>query len=84
MPIRKKKTLTVPEIPEGETDETCLEHTKTMKKEMAKTSNRDFTQIRELMDLTYPFRRKDIVTEPVSVPSLLKLYPALQLPSEVS
>jgi len=44
-----------------------------MKKELDKSTNRNLSLVKELIDLTYPFRRKDIITEPVSVPSLLKL-----------
>ena len=52
-----------------------------MKVEMAK-SKKNASQIKELMQLTYPHRRQLITTGAVA--DVLKEYPALQLVSEVS
>lgn len=73
----------LPHLPDGETTDTCRDHQKKMVKEMVKPVNRNLVLIKELMDITYPFRRRCILTEPTPVNSLLKDYPALQLPTEV-
>lgn len=74
----------IPEKPEGETLETCREHASLLRKEMMKTSNRNACMIRELMDLTFPFRRERILIDPRPVEDVTKEYPALTLVSEVS
>lgn len=84
--IKKRKGTAVPVLDEGETNETTKEHTRQLQKEMAKGS-RNYQLIKQLMDLTYKYRRISIVdglpgTESVS--KILDIYPALQLVTEVS
>jgi hypothetical protein len=79
--LKKRKVVDIPQLADGETEETCAEHTKHMKVEMAK-SKKNASQIKELMQLTYPHRRQLITTGAVT--DVLKEYPALQLVSEVS
>lgn len=74
----------LPEMQEGETQETCKEHIACMKKEMKKSSNRKMAVIKELMDLTYPYRRQAILQQPTEIDSVIREYPALGLVSEVS
>ena len=69
---------------QGETEETCKEHITIMKKEMGKTTNKNVAMIRELMDLTYPLRRREILTNPTSIKGYIAKYPALQLVAEVN
>lgn len=45
-------------MPEGETKETCEEHKSIMKKEMARSSNRNLALVRELMGVTFAYRRE--------------------------
>ena len=68
----------------GETDATIEEHIITMKKEMGKVSNKNLILIKELMNVTYDSRRKNILSNPVSIKETMKMYPALTLVSEVS
>ena len=73
----------VPEKPAGETLETCQEHALVLRKEMSKTTNKNMCMIKQLMTVTYPFRREHILKEPAAVHDILKGYPALNLVSEV-
>lgn len=82
--LKKVDGAEIPELPEGETVETCKEHVACLKKEMKKTSNKNVTMIRELMDTTYATRRKSVLLEPKAIDEVLKEYPALRLMSEVS
>ncbi|XP_028416459.1 sterile alpha motif domain-containing protein 3-like [Dendronephthya gigantea] len=78
--LKKRKVDDIPELADGETEETCKEHTKHMKAEMAK-SKRNASVIKELMQLTYPYRRQQIINGIVT--DVLQEYPALKLVSEV-
>jgi hypothetical protein len=49
---RKEEYL---EMPEGETEETCKDHAKLMKKEMARTTNKTLAMLKELMGITFSF-----------------------------
>lgn len=71
-------------MPDGETNETCLEHISNMKKELLKTTNKNLNLVKKLMELTFAHRRQIIVFNPVTVQELVNTYPALQLVSEVS
>ena len=64
-------------IPEGETQETMLEHIKVMKKEMARSSNRNMALVKDLMALTFGYRRQSMLKEVVPVSQLIQEYPAL-------
>ena len=79
---KKRKLADFPQLPEGETRETCTEHKKVLVKEMAK-SRRNLPLIRELMELTYSHRRHDFLKQPKTVEAILEEYPALHLISEV-
>ena len=86
MPKKVKKTDVgrIPEKPEGETLETCKEHVALMKKEMLKSTNRKMIMIKDLIELTFPFRRESILLEPAAIDAVIQQYPALSLISEVS
>ena len=51
---------------------------------MKKTTNRKMAVIKDLMELTYPYRRKSILLQPSEIDVVLHEYPALTLTSEVS
>ena len=82
-PKMKKRKLDVPNMIDGETTETCEEHKKVMVVEMTKTK-KNFNLIKELMELTYPYRRQKLLLEAKSLDDILIEYPALQLITEVS
>ena len=81
---RRDVDRSIPEMPEGETNETCVEHVATMKKGMGKTTNRNLVLLKELMEITFPYRRTELIQTPVHVSELLVKFPALQLVSHVS
>ncbi|CAB3988509.1 Hypothetical predicted protein [Paramuricea clavata] len=78
-----KQTASEEEAISGETGETCQEHLNALKKEMAKTKNKNFFLIKELMVATFEARRKHITTSPTTLHVLLLDYPGLRLVSEV-
>ena len=82
-PKMKNRKLDVPSMIDGETTETCEEHKKVMVVEMKKTK-KNFNLIKELMELTYPYRRQKLLLEPKILDDILIEYPALQLITEVS
>ena len=82
--VRRVDTNKVPEMLEGETEETCKEHVKAMSKEMLKSTNRNVAMVKELMMITYAIRRKGVLIEQKVIPDVLQEYPALGLTSEVS
>ena len=82
--LKKDDVGKIPEMMDGETEETCKEHILVMKKEMKKTTNRKMAVIKDLMELTYPYRRKSILLQPSEIDVVLHEYPALTLTSEVS
>ena len=82
--LKKDDVGKIPEMMDGETEETCKEHILVMKKEMKKTTNRKMAVIKDLMELTYPYRRKSILLQPSEIDVVLHEYSALTLTSEVS
>ena len=80
--MKRRKLYDVYDMDNGETAETCEEHKKAMVTEMTKTNKR-YRLIKELMELTYPYRRQQFINEPKVLNELLTEYPALQLVSEV-
>ena len=54
--LKKDDVGKIPEMMDGETEETCKEHILVMKKEMKKTTNRKMAVVKDLMELTYPYR----------------------------
>lgn len=81
--VKKHKAADVPQLPEGETRETCEEHRSNLAKEMSKKTNRNMLLIKNLMEITYPYRRQNLLENPIRVDDILQEYPALQLVSEV-
>ena len=67
---------------DGETKETCKEHISLLKKEMKKTTNRKMALIKDLMELTFPYRRNEILKELSPIDSVMHEYPGLGLTSE--
>lgn len=79
-PGRKKKqgkNISVPAIPDGETNET-LEIQRQTLVEMFRKCTHDPVQVKVLMDNTYPKRRRDILLENTRVWKLLQDYPFLK------
>ncbi|XP_044180037.1 uncharacterized protein LOC122961485 [Acropora millepora] len=77
-----KKGGQVPSYAEGETESTCKEHMASLKKEMQKNSNRNLQMVKQLMEITYPYRRRMILSEPLSIPEIMDKFPALNLVTE--
>jgi hypothetical protein len=71
-------------MPEGETGQTCKEHIEVLKKEMACKTNRNMAVVKELIALTFAYRRTTFLKGTMSVGKCLESYPALKLPSTVS
>lgn len=80
---KRKSGEAIPQLEERETEETCQDHMKEMKKEMAKSSNKTYGLISSLMEATYRFQHQNILAKTISVNQVLEDYPALQLVSEV-
>ena len=81
-PTRKLKAFELAEIPEGE-DQTSFErHCRVLKAEYGKPNPNGKTG-QQLMTLTFPMRRRDILSEGHTFDPLKK-YPFLQQPSHVS
>lgn len=80
---KKRRTEDCLEMPEGETEETCKEHIKVMKKEMARPSNRSLAMVKELMVLTHAYRREWFLKETIPINQFLEEYPALKTSAEV-
>ncbi|XP_028418061.1 uncharacterized protein LOC114542873 [Dendronephthya gigantea] len=85
--VQTKKNKVADDAPlalvEGETTQTCQDHLAAIKREMAKNKNRNVALIKELMELTYPYRRNKVVSSPTTLKDLLAEYPALRLVSEL-
>ena len=81
---KKRKLEECIAIPEGETEDTCKEHIEVLEKEMARKTNRNMAVIKELMALTFAYRRSTFLKGTMSVGECLDNYPALKLPSTVS
>lgn len=54
-----------------------------LKKEMQKNSNRNLQMVKQLMEITYPYRTRMILSEPLSIPEIMDKFPALNLVTEV-
>lgn len=79
-PGRKKQqsaSSTVPAIPDGETMDT-LEEKKKHLQECCKEGAPDLKAIRQLMNSTFPLRRREVLMTNVRVWKLLKDYPPLE------
>jgi hypothetical protein len=64
-------------MPEGDTPETIAEMQKELK-ELCKSGSSDRDKIRQLMESTFPQRRRDVLTLNVKVLDLVKQYPPLE------
>ena len=71
------------QLEDDEVEETCRNHVIQMKKEMVKTSGKNYGLVSNLMTATFKYRRQKILTATISVENVLEEYPALQLVSEV-
>ena len=71
---------TIPAIPDGETDDTLDEQKKELK-ELCSRGSPDLRKVKQLMDATFPIRRKSILTDNMRVWELLKDYPPLEFNS---
>ena len=81
-PTRKLKVFELPPVPEGE-DQTSFErHCRVLKAEFGKP-NPNVKTVQHLMTITFPMRRRDILSEGHTFDPLKK-YPFLQQPSYVS
>lgn len=79
-PGRKKQqsaTSIVPAIPDGETAETPEEKKKLLQ-ESCQESSSDLKLLRQLMNSTFPLRRREVLLTNVRVWKLLKEYPPLE------
>lgn len=81
---KRRKVEECHSIPEGETEETLKEHIKTMKKEMARSTNRNFALVKDLMALTHGYRRQSMLKDVLPVRQIVNEYPALATSSGVS
>ena len=75
--------LKIPQLGEGETEDTLTEKTKQLKKICCATRP-DQALIKTLMQATYPIRRKMVIQGTESVESLVKMFPALLYSIHVS
>ena len=67
----------VPNVPPGEDDVSFQRHNRVLKSEYAKTRpNKKI--VTELMTLTFPMRRTEILNNPCDINQLLEKYPFLQ------
>ena len=72
----------LPPIPDGEDQTSFDRHNRVLKAEYSKP-NPNVKTVQELMKITFPMRRRDILSEGHSFDPLKK-YPYLQQPSHVS
>jgi hypothetical protein len=78
-PGRKRniaKHMEIPAIPDGESVATLQFQQKDLK-EACETGQKDLQYQRQMMDNTFPLRRREVVLEDVRVWKLLKEYPPL-------
>ena len=61
--LKRNMSGALPQIPEGETEETFKDHCKKVEKEMTKKKGKNMTLIKEIMDCTYAMRRREILNE---------------------
>ena len=79
-PGRKKlipKTSMIPGIPDGETTDTLEEHKRQLQQSCCEGSP-DLKTLHVLMDVTFPLRRRDILTNNLRVWKVLKEYPPFE------
>lgn len=74
-----KRKFVVPDIPIGEDQTSFEKHNKVIRAEMKKTKGGNATVLKELVQLTYAMRRKDISTNPCDISHLFEKYQDIQL-----
>ena len=78
-PGQKKKathpSAVIPAIPEGVTEDTYTDQRKRTTDEWSKKSNKDYNLIKDLMNDTYPMRRREILTKNLRVWEILDQFP---------
>ena len=72
----------IPLIPNGENSTTYRDHIKKMKIEMAK-QNANKSLITDIMELTYPQRRRHILLENMKGEQILNDFSCLRMPIQV-
>ena len=72
----------IPLIPNGENSTTYRDHIKKMKIEMAK-QNANKSLITNIMELTYPQRRRYILSKNMKEEEILNDFPCLRMPVQV-
>ena len=85
-PVKKSpsiKALEVSEVPDGEDDTSFDRHNRVLKTEYSKPS-KNVTNVKQLMKITYPMRRREILSNGHSKDyNPVELYPFLQDPKHV-
>ena len=79
----KPSTGVVPMLPTGEDDASQQRHLKLLQAEMKKV-NHNKRVIRDLMARTFPTRQQELLEDGGPVADILKAYPALKYPDEVT
>lgn len=74
---KKDNQISLPSIPDGETEET-LENQRKQLVEMFNQGSHDLVKIKVLMDNTFPQRRRDVLVSNTRVWKLLHDYPFLK------
>ena len=72
----------MPNVPEGEDDVSFERHNRVLKSEWTK-SNRNALMVEQLMERTFPMRRRGILEAPADVQTIFDHYPFLQDPTQV-
>ena len=69
-----KSAATIPIIPEGETEET-LEYQRQQLVDMHRNGDEDMSKVNQMMESTYPLRRRKLLLEHTRAWQLLQDYP---------
>ena len=81
---RRKIVEGLPLVPAGENDVTFKDHIKRIQQECEKTSSINQSLVRDLMDRTFALRRRAVILDKVPTKDLLKDFPCLKWPGQVS
>ena len=79
---RPHKPFALPPIPDGEDTVSFERHNRVLQSEWTKSS-RNAVTIEQLMERTFPMRRRDILEESADVQATFNRYPFLQDPDQV-
>ena len=80
--LKRAQINFLPNFPQGE-DASSLEDKREQIVEEMRKVDKNLTTVSKLMQTTFALRRQNIVVSEAPVKTLLELWPALQLPSEV-